>query len=266
MISVFQLHKRRTVGIALLLLAAGVWGAYWYATTPRLTDEIAGYQLAEKLGCHGCHGPRGTGGTPNPKSDESEVPSWDGGTTMMYAKNEHELREWILDGVPRRLAEEHEHAHSHGPGDEPRALPIRMPAFRHVISERELELLVAYVKAVAYWDTIPDAARQGRRAAAGLGCFGCHGPGGMLGVANPGSFKGYIPPWRGKDFDELVRDEDELRSWILDGKIARFESNRLARFFTRRQAVQMPPYRDVVSEQDLNDIVTYIQWLSKEGR
>jgi len=61
-----------------------------------------------------------------------------------------------------------------------------------------------------------------------------------------------------------VRDEDELRSWILDGEIARIASNPLGRFFTRRQIVQMPAYRGVVSGQDLDDIVAYIQWLSKE--
>ena len=125
-------------------------------------------------------------------------------------------------------------------------------------------LLLAYVKGVAYWDTIPDAARRRRGVAASLSCYGCHGPGGMIGAANLKSFKGYIPPWRGKDFAELVRDEDELRSWILDGEIARIASNPLGRFFTRRQIVQMPAYRGVVSGQDLDDIVAYIQWLSKE--
>jgi len=43
-----------------------------------------------------------------------------------------------------------------------------------------------------------------------------------------------------------------------------FESNPLARFFTRRQVVQMPAYKNAVSDENLDDIVTYIQWLSKE--
>ncbi|HEU4365599.1 MAG TPA: c-type cytochrome, partial [Candidatus Krumholzibacteria bacterium] len=229
----------------------------------RATDEMAGYALAERLGCHGCHGPRGVGGTPNPGSKEMEIPSWDGGTPMMYAESEAELREWILDGVPKRLAQEHEHAHDHTAGRT--SLPIHMPAYRDIIRADQVDLLVSYVKAVALWDPLPEAALRGRRTAARLGCFGCHGPGGMIGMANAGSFKGYIPPWRGKDFAELVRNDAELRSWILDGKIARFESNAIARFFTRRQVIQMPAYRDVVTDTEVDDIVAYIQELSKEA-
>jgi mono/diheme cytochrome c family protein len=182
---------------------------------------------------------------------------------MMYAESEAELSEWILDGVPRRLAHERGHAHDHAVGRT--SLPIHMPAYRQVLEEGEIDLLVSYVKAVALWDTIPEAALSGRRAAARLGCFGCHGPGGMIGMPNPMSFKGYIPPWRGTDFRELVRDEAELRSWILDGGIARFESNPVARFFTRRQVIKMPAYRDVVTEEELDDIVAYIEELSRKG-
>jgi mono/diheme cytochrome c family protein len=97
-----------------------------------------------------------------------------------------------------------------------------------------------------------------------LGCFGCHGPAGAVGTANPRSFKGYIPPWRGKDFAELVRNEEELKSWIMDGSIPRLRSNAIARFFTKRQVVQMPAYRDALSASELKDIMTYIQWLSQE--
>ena len=265
--------RARHIGIASMALIAVAWGFYWYVRTPRATDETAGYALADKLGCHGCHGPRGVGGTPNPGSKETEIPSWDGGTPMMYAESEAELREWILDGVPRRIAAGREasgdsdgHDREHHAATEANAPPVRMPAYRHVIDEDQVDLLVSYVKAVALWEPISEAALRGRRAAARLGCFGCHGPGGMIGVANPMSFKGYIPPWRGKDFAELVRDEEELRSWILDGGIARFESNPIARMFTRRQVIQMPAYRSVVSGEELDDIVTYIQELSRESK
>ena len=97
-----------------------------------------------------------------------------------------------------------------------------------------------------------------------FGCFGCHGPGGRIGSRNPRSFKGYIPPWHGKDFGDLVRNEDELRHWILDGKIDRFESNLLARYFTRRQVIQMPAYRSVLDDGEINAVVAYIQWLDRE--
>ena len=78
---------------------------------------------------------------------------------------------------------------------------------------------------------------------------------------NPGSFKGYIPAWSGPDFAELVRDEDELRAWIREGRIQRLESNPVARFFTNRQVIQMPAYKAVLNAAELDAIVAYIHWL-----
>ena len=251
-----------TVAVSIGLVAAG--GAS-YLMAPRLTPEMRGYDLAERLGCHGCHGPRGVGGVPNPKSDDVEIPAWDGGTAMMFVKNDAEIREWILDGMPQRLAHEHQGHHETEAGER-HPLPVRMPAFRSAINEDELADLVAYYKAVAVWDTMPDSAVRGHRTASQRGCFGCHGPGGMVGARNPRSFKGYIPPWRGKDFAELVRNEEELRSWIRDGRIPRFESNPLARFFSPRQIIQMPAYRDALTDAELDDVVAYIQWRSQKNR
>jgi hypothetical protein len=64
------------------------WVGLTYFRKPRLTPALRGAQLAEELGCFACHGLRGTGGIPNPGSEEEEVPAWDGGTAMMYVKNE----------------------------------------------------------------------------------------------------------------------------------------------------------------------------------
>jgi mono/diheme cytochrome c family protein len=267
-------HSRPRVSVivatVVVLVGLAAAGGASYMMAPRLTPEMRGHDLAERLGCHGCHGPRGTGGVPNPKSDDVEIPAWDGGMAMMYVKSDDEIRGWILDGVPHRVAHEHEGHHhgegeEHGEGAEQPAPPIRMPAFRSVIDENELADLVAYYKVVAVWDTIPESAMRGHRTAAQRGCFGCHGPGGMIGARNPGSFKGYIPPWRGKDFAELVKSEKELRSWIRDGTIPRFEKNPLARFFSHRQVIQMPAYRDVLTEEEIGDMVVYIQWRSREA-
>lgn len=254
----------RVFGVVVVLAAIVAGVVYSRVRSPRLTDEMRGYELAGRLGCHGCHGPGGTGGVPNPGSKEAEIPSWDGGTPMMYANSEDEIREWILDGAPRRLTEAHEHEHA--PGTEHGGLepPVHMPAYRSAISNGELELLVAYFKAVAGWGSMPDAALHGRRVAADHGCFGCHGPGGMIGASNPKSFKGYIPPWRGKDFAELVRNDEELRSWIKEGRIRRFDENRLATFFTHRQVIHMPAYGSTLTDEELDAIVAYIHWSSRE--
>ena len=253
-----RVSRWRLIIIVSVLGALAAWGVAMYVVAPRPTPEIRGYALAEELGCHGCHGPRGTGGIPNPRSDEAEIPSWDGGTAMMYVKDEGEIREWILDGMPRRLEQEHA-GHDHGGA----RLPVRMPAFRSVLDENEIEDLVAYYKVVAAWDEIPERARRGYTVASERGCFGCHGPRGLIGARNRKSLKGYIPPWRGSDFSELVKNDDELRSWIQDGNLPRFERNPLAQFFTHRQVIQMPAYRDVIDESELVDLVAYIQWLQQ---
>src|SRR5262249_16983944 len=214
---------------------------------------------------------RGTGGVPNIGTQEGEIPAWDGGMSMMYVKDEKEIREWILDGRPWRLAMrdslnaravrnqqdstrraspdsaapsnankrgEAEEMLSHrmvSHNDEAPRPPLHMPAFRGVITEKQLDDLVAYYKVIADFDPMPDDARAGYKAAKDLGCFGCHGPGGLITAHNIRSFKGYIPPWRGDDFKDLVRNDDELKQWILNGRIDRLKNNRAALFFTRRQ-------------------------------
>jgi mono/diheme cytochrome c family protein len=268
---------------AVALGALAAWGFFNYMRTPRLTAEVRGYRLAESLGCHGCHGPRGTGGVANPRSPEGGVPAWDGGTAMMYVKNEDEIREWILDGKPWRLAlqdsldarrreQDGERLRDSfpKPGEvalrprppERAELPLRMPAYRDVIDAKQLDDLVAYYKAVADFVDMPEHARAGYHAARDLGCFGCHGPGGLVGVRNGRSFKGYIPPWRGPDFEDLVRNHEELRSWILDGGIPRLDQNRIARYFSTRQVIHMPAYRGVAPDSTLSSIADYIRWLS----
>ena len=140
-----------------------------------------------------------------------------------------------------------------------------MPAYEDLLSDRELDDLVAYYLAVSGWaPDIPDAAFEGRKIASRLGCFGCHGPAGMGGVANPGSFKGHIPPWDGEEFKELVRDDEELREWILDGRIRRLWDNPVARRFLESQKTRMPAYREHVSDEEVSKMVQYIRWLRRE--
>ncbi len=278
---------------ALVLGGFAAWGLLDHLRAPQLTPELRGYALAEELGCHGCHGPRGTGGVHNPRAGVAqttgEIPAWDGGTAMMYVKNEDEIREWILDGRPWRLvlrdsleARARADSDSASPFPEPgrvdvrprhlaaSAPPVRMPAYRGVVDERQLEDLVAYYKVVAAFgadvDAMPDDARRGYQVARDTGCFGCHGPGGRLGAKNPRSFKGYVPPWHGPDFEELVRNETELRAWIEDGSIARITENRVGRWFVTRQVVKMPAYQGVLPDSSVDDVVAYINWLSRSSK
>ena len=119
---------------------------------------------------------------------------------------------------------------------------IRMPAWRGRLSDAQVDDLVDYLRALTAADLPEDSVvRTGYAVAERLGCFGCHGPGGRGAGRNPGSLKGYIPPWDGRDFAELVADQAELREWILAGRPRRLQTNPLARFFLDRQVTGCPP-------------------------
>ena len=144
---------------------------------------------------------------------------------------------------------------------------IKMPAYKGLVSERQLDDLVTFIMTITELQRpAPPEAEKGRRIAFRLGCFACHGPGGRGGTSNPGSFAGYIPPWDGEHFKEVVKNEDELRQWILEGKIDRFEANPLARYFTHGQIIQMPAYRNILKDGELEAIIVYIRWLRDEKK
>lgn len=259
------------VGLAATLLVAAGYLLNYQVRHPLETPAMRGAALAERYGCFACHGPGGIRSVPAPGVKDGELPQWDQGMHMMYIEKEEDIAAWILDGRPRsRPAEE---VPPGGADPAPAATEgilrwpdakIPMPAYRRFLQRGELEDLIAFYKAVSWYDpAMPPAAQEGRKVAGEKGCFGCHGPSGMGGTLNPGAFKGYIPPWDGEDFDELVKDEEELRAWILEGKIPRFEASALARYFIARQQIKMPAYRNYLSEAELKSILTYIQYLRR---
>ena len=137
-----------------------------------------------------------------------------------------------------------------------------MPVWRGRLSAAQVDDLVAYLRASAGADLPEDpSVRNGYAVAERLGCFRCHGPGGRGAGNNPGSLKGYIPPWDGRDFAELVADEGELREWILRGRPQRLQANWLARFFLDRQTIRMPAFRGQITEEELQALEAYIGWL-----
>src|SRR5262249_23750892 len=110
---------------------------------------------------------------------------------------------------------------------------------------------------------IPDEkqAARGAEVANDLSCFACHGPLGSGGMPNPRSFKGYVPAFWGTDFDDLVHDNGELRTWITDGEIARIAHHPIGGWFFRRQVVKMPAYKDRVPAEDIDALVAYVKWI-----
>ena len=245
---------RRTLGVvAALLLAAGF--ALAFARRPNLPAAERGRRIAERTGCFGCHGPGGLRGANNPDRMDKTVPNF-ADDVMMYAKTPEDIREWIHDGVTRKKA-----ASVTWRMDRDRGA-LRMPAFKGRMSERDMEDLVAYVMASAGMPEPDDSlAAAGRRRAAELGCVGCHGPGGRLARPNPGSWKGYIPSWDGRDFSEVVRDSAEFRQWVERGVSRRFDSNPLASFFLKRAPVRMPAFEKHLETTDVPALWAYVTWL-----
>ena len=99
----------------------------------------AGLETARRLGCVGCHGPEGRGNSPNPGSLKGYIPSWDGADFPDLARDDGEIREWILDGSAKRLREN------------PLARwflqrqVVQMPAYRNKASESDVESILAYI-------------------------------------------------------------------------------------------------------------------------
>lgn len=241
------------MGLALLVAAEAGFHEW---RTRNVGPVQRGLRTAWARGCFTCHGPGGATGLADAGTGIGSVPPFSRDEVRSSARDEGEIKEWIWDGLPGRLREES------GTGASPPLL--RMPAWREVLSEREVDDLVAYVTAVSDFHLPPEGRiDEGRRLAAKRGCLSCHGPQGRGNAPNPGSLKGYIPSWDGADFPELARDESEVREWILDGSPRRLRDNRLARFFLRRQVLQMPGYRGRLSDDEVARLLDYIRWLRR---
>jgi mono/diheme cytochrome c family protein len=242
-----------TGALALVLACAYFAVRFWRGLNVGPVER--GSRVAQSHGCFTCHGPGGLRGYED-DGRVGSVPPFTPDEVSAHAKTTEEIREWILDGMPRRLRDQPAE-----PGEPP---IITMPAWRDVLSAREVDDLVAYVVAVSDFGPAPDGqALAGRQAAVTLGCFQCHGPQGRGNPANPGSLKGYIPSWDGADYPELVRDDAELREWIRDGSPRRLREHRIASYFIEKQAVKMPAYKDRVKEEELQALAAYIKWVRK---
>lgn len=246
--------ERVLFAVAVVLAIAAVGIRYW--RRKNVSRVQRGWAVADQKGCFACHGPGGIRGMADPGHGLDEVPPFSGGLLTMYAQNESEIREWILDGMPRRVRDDREQMKLRADA------VIRMPAWRGLLSAREVDDLVAFVKAVSDFETPKEeGASEGREVANRLGCFNCHGPQGRGSTPNARAFKGYIPSWDGADFPDLARDDAEVREWILDGRPRRLQANRIARFYLERQPIQMPAYRGHVSPAEVARLVDYVHWV-----
>jgi mono/diheme cytochrome c family protein len=244
-----ELPRRvRQAFVLVALLAIGAWAALVWWRGRDIGPVQRGWRVASSRGCLACHGPAGQ--TVDPDRGIGGAPAFDHEAVTAYSRNPGEIRDWILDGGPKRIRDL---------GQQPALL--RMPAWRGRLSAREVDDLVAWIEAASDFEAAPDDIAAGRDVAARTGCFACHGPQGRGDSPNPGSLKGYVPSWSGPGFGDLVRNDSELRDWILDGSPRRLREHPVAAFFIRRQLIQMPAFRDKLSEPELGRIVAYIHWL-----
>jgi len=175
----------------------------------------------------------------------------------MYFPRVGDVAAWIRDGAPPR------YRNSAAFREQQRRQAVTMSAYGPHLSGRDLTDLTAYVEAVAGVATpAAGAAADGYAVAARTGCFHCHGPGGLGGMDNPGSFAGYIPGWQGRGHRALVHDRAELVAWIRDGRTARTDANPVIRFFLARQQLHMPAYRDHLSGAEIDALAAYIESLA----
>ena len=252
---------RRETVIVIVAAAAVVLTAvptlapmFWSGVVARPESSAAerGAKLAVAEGCVGCHGPGGTGGVKNPGSDDKEVPAFVGGVPMMYADDDAQLHHWILTG--KRNDEPDEGT------DDPL---LQMPAFKDRLSAAQVDDLVAWIDALSPPGAPPDGpAKRGWELAQDQGCFGCHGPTGQGGIADPGSFKGYVPGWFGADLRELAASDDEIREWIETGSSKRMEAKPGAKHFFDAQVIGMPAYGKRLSKDQVGDLVALVKWVN----
>jgi mono/diheme cytochrome c family protein len=262
------------LGLCTLVIAGTVF--VQVERQPESSPVSRGARLAEEAGCFACHGrseeePRfnlrlAALGDWRGKNNPS---LWEGEITEVKV-----LVDWIANGVTADEVEKHKN------------LFIRMPAYKDRLTSGEIEDIAAWILAegLKIWAD-PAAAKipppgqaltpdqlfvAGDALSRRHGCYQCHGELGQGGVANPDSFKGYIPGFQGKDFLKLTADGDraEILHWIDQGRGRAIESGplgRIAKRFLDGQAIPMPGYREHLTTDEKELLADYLLLLNKTG-
>jgi mono/diheme cytochrome c family protein len=240
------LNKKLIFFVFLIVFTLIIIFVIYFIKKPTYSAVYRGRLIAFKYGCFNCHGFEGIGGIKNPGYKYDEIPPWQADVQMMYIKDTSEIKEWILYSKPLNREINNKGL-------------IKMPRYKGIIKDDELKDLLVYLKVLMGFINIDDSiAMKGYLIAKNLGCFGCHGDYGLGGMPNPNSLKGYIPGWDDEHFDKLVKNDDELREWILKGKINRLK---FINFVMERQVIKMPAYEGYITEDELNALIYYIKWI-----
>ena len=187
-----------------------------------------------RFACSACHGLQGRGGV------SPDVPA--------------------LKGVSRELTTAQlRHIIDHGLGESANPTRPYMPVWGAVISRRQVNELVAYIRAglPAVAGATPPVVPRGQGAAvAGSvlyvrdGCINCHGPNGLGGVPNPLSEDKAIPPLSGSDFKTEFNTDAKIADVIRSGSV-----------IGRAPIVSMPHWGGIIPAGDLDALVAYLKTL-----
>ena len=120
---------RRSLLVSVLCVVSvvAVTAVFWWRSA-NVGPVQRGADLAAAQGCLGCHGGPGVSPLlPRPFADLDDV-------------DRATLREWILDGMPRRVRQDPERRETL------EVAAIRMPAWRGRLSHAQVDDLVAYLR------------------------------------------------------------------------------------------------------------------------
>jgi mono/diheme cytochrome c family protein len=148
---------------------------------------------------------------------------------------------------------------NHGAGVSANPKHPYMPVWGQVISDRQVDDLVAYIHAglpavpTATPTQVPTGQGrpvQGQALYTLYGCINCHGPNGLGGVPNPQSPDKTIPPLSGADFFKEFDTDAKIRDVIVSGSV-----------LGRAPIVSMPHWGGIIPPERLNALIAYIKTL-----
>jgi len=226
--------KTKTVSAGGAPAPAGSATTTTTAATSVSPEVAAGAHVFVQFACAQCHGQQGRGGV------SQYVPALTSAGKELTATR---LRS-IID---------------HGLGESANPKRPYMPVWGAVISTRQVNELVSYIRAglpTVATATPPQVPRDQGLAVAGAqlyvrdGCINCHGPNGLGGVPNPLSEDKTIPPLSGADFRKEFDTDAKIIAVIRSGSV-----------IGRAPIVSMPHWGGIISNQDLSALVAYLKTL-----
>jgi hypothetical protein len=96
-------QRLRLPSVAVLLAAVALASAVYWWRAHNVGAVQRGARLAASRGCLACHGTPGRLADPDGSRGIGTVPSFEHDDVTAYARSADEIREWILDGRPKRL-------------------------------------------------------------------------------------------------------------------------------------------------------------------